>query len=305
MRPQHAFCLATALVAVTLLAASTSRADEPRADGEEEAIRRASAAYREAVNRGDLEAIAGFWTADADYVDVTGHSHKVKDRLEEAKRVVAERGDAARRSLKAETISVRIVTPGVAIEDGTFERTGGLAGQAPQGRYTAVWVKRDGRWLIDGVRESPIHAMSIYDHLKGLEWMVGDWMAEGDGATIDESCAWGPDKNYMLRDLVVRPKGEDPLSITQWIGWDPIHRRIHSFAFDSRGGYGEAIWHHDGDAWVATAAGVMPDGRHTSATNLYTKVDDDHAIWESVDHEVQGQANADTRYRVTRKRAAE
>ena len=133
--------------------------------------------------------------------------------------------------------------------------------------------------------------------------MLGDWVAEGPQATAEVSCTWGPDKKYILRQLKVEPKGEAPISATQWIGWDPIHERIHSFVYDSRGGYGEGVWSKDGDAWVVTTTGVLPDGKRTSATNFYSRIDDNTAIWESVDDEVDGRPSPDIRFRAMRKPA--
>ena len=228
---------------------------------------------------------------------------KIKEGLEHAKQSRgAER--APRAPLKTKILSIRFVTPDVAIEDGVFERTRAAAGQSAQGQYAAVWVKRGDKWLIDSLRESPLPATGVTDHLKGLGWMIGDWVAEGPDATAEVSCAWGPDKAYVLREIKMQPKGDKTVSVTQWIGWDPTHKRIRSFAFDSRGGYSDGVWSNEGDAWVVSATGVLPDGRRTSATNLYSRVDDNTAIWESVDDEVDGRPGADVRLRVTRKQAA-
>jgi hypothetical protein len=165
-----------------------------------------------------------------------------------------------------------------------------------------MWVKKDGKWLIDGVRESPYRAPATGNHYKDLEWMLGEWVAEGPQATADVTCTWGPNQAYILRQLKVKPAGgEPPMTATQWIGWDPIHERIHSFVFDSRGGYGQGIWSRDGDAWVVSTTGVLPDGQRTSATNLYSRVDDNTAIWESVDDQVEGRPSPDVRFRATRK----
>ncbi len=99
--------------------------------------------------------------------------------------------------------------------------------------------------------------------------------------------------------------GTKPVDATQWIGWDPINRRIHSFVYDSRGGYSQGVWTNEGDAWAVTSVGVSPDGKKSTATNLYTKVDDNSAIWESINDELDSSQGADIRLRVTRKPAAD
>ena len=42
--------------------------------------------------------------------------------------------------------------------------------------YTAVEVKREGKWLLDRVTDKTKEtAPSHYEQLKALEWMVGEW----------------------------------------------------------------------------------------------------------------------------------
>ena len=268
---------------------------------DEQAIRRAGAAYREAFARGDIDVVASFWTPDADFVDQFGGAYQVHAGLVRAKRLSQEGGQIPQPSRKTETLSIRFVTPDVAIEDGAFERTGAEVDESPQGRYTAVWVKREGKWLIDGVRELPVRARGASDPLAGLEWMIGDWEAEGAEARANVSCTWGPNKGYVLRQIDLEPKGAESVSATQWIGWDPIRQRIRSFLFDSRGGYSEGLWTNEGDAWVVHTKGVLREGKQSSATNFYSRIDDNTFMVESIDEEVDGQPGPDMRLRATRK----
>ena len=71
--------------------------------------------------------------------------------------------------------------------------------------------------------------------------------------------------------------------------------------FDSRGAFTEGTWTNEGDAWVVATNGVLPDGKRLSATKVYSRVDDNTAMWESIDDEVDGQTSLDVRLRVTRK----
>jgi len=261
------------------------------------AIEATAEAYRAAVERGDLEAVAKFWTPNADYVDQEGHTFAIRERLAEAREKEKDGQAISRRTLAAESHSIRIVTPGVAIEDGDFDRSTGPA----RGHYTAVWLKRDGRWLLDGVRESVSSVASPADRLQGLGWMVGEWRATGDNVAADVSCVWGPDKNYLLRRIMLRPADGDAVSAIQWIGWDPVLKQVRSFVFDSRGGFGTGKWKKDGDAWIVSGQGVLADGRQTSGTNIYSNVDSDTAIWELVEDEVGGEPGADVRLDVKRK----
>jgi hypothetical protein len=46
---------------------------------------------------------------------------------------------------------------------------------------------------------------------------------------------------------------------------------------------------------------VLPDGRRTSATNLYSRIDENTSVWESVEEEIDGRPGLDFRLRATRK----
>ena len=118
---------------------------------EEAAVQAASNTYRAALAKGDVDAIAACWTADADYVDQLGRVYQVHAGLARAKRLAHEASHIEHLATKTESLSIRFVTPDVAIEDGEFVRAGVKAGQSPTGLYTAVWVKREGKWLIDGL----------------------------------------------------------------------------------------------------------------------------------------------------------
>jgi ketosteroid isomerase-like protein len=274
---------------------------ESATSSEVAAIEAAATAYREAIAKGDVEAVSKFWTSDADYIDQAGHVFPIKEKLKQARAKQREGQPVGRRTMIDPGHTIRIIMPGVALEDGTFQRSTDADGEPIIGRYTAVWLKRDGRWLLDGVRESAVVDATPADHLHGLAWLVGDWQGEGNGITADASCLWGPDKNYMLRKIVMHGAAGDVDSTIQWIGWDPVQKEIRSFVFDSRGGFEDGVWQKDGDAWVVSVRGVLPDGRQTSFTNILSRVDTNHVICEIVEDQVDGEPVADIRLDFKRK----
>jgi ketosteroid isomerase-like protein len=292
-----AVVLACPPVAVAAEPATAAKTAAP--SGDEAAIRSATAAYRKALAGGDIDAISAFWAPEADYVDQLGRAYKVHAGAIRAKRLSQEAGHIAHLAPKMDTGSIRFVTADVAIEDGAFERPGVESGQSPFGRYSAVWVKRNGKWLIDGVRESPVRLEASANTLQGLEWMIGDWAGEGPQATAEISCSWGQDKTYILAQLKMQPRGDKPVSATQLIGWDPIEQRVRSFLFDSRGGFTEGTWTNEGDAWNVRNTAVLPDGKRVVSTKLFSRIDDNTAVWESLD-ESDGQLGTDMRLRMTR-----
>jgi uncharacterized protein (TIGR02246 family) len=245
----------------------------------EEVLRQAIAAYGKALAQGDLQAMAKFWTPDGDYVDPAGRSVKARQALE-----TGDAQEAASR-LVLETKSLRMITPEVALEDGVCEMK--LEGEKPiyRGHYSAVWVKQQGSWLLSSLRESlapPFHG----ERLGALEWLVGEWEADHDGATITVKGNWSDNKMYLLREVVVE-RGERVIhSVTQRIAWDPLTKRLKGWTFDADGSLGESFWTRQGDTWVVQSTGVTRDGRTTSAKNVYSGIAADSFTLRSLDAQV-------------------
>ena len=82
--------------------------------------------------------------------------------------------------------------------------------------------------------------------LDELEWMVGQWVDEGETSKITTSCKWTTNRKFLTRSFSVTIDGQVSLEGTQFIGWDPIARRIRSWTFDSEGGFGQGRWIRDG-----------------------------------------------------------
>lgn len=293
--------LAVAVGMIPAVGMAQQKAPAAAPSKEEAAVVAAGKAYRAALASKDIDAIAACWTADADYVDQMGRVYKVQAGLARAKRLGHEEGHIEHLTTKSETLGIRFVSPDVAIEDGEFARSGVKGAQAPTGVYTAVWVRRDGKWLIDGLRETPIRNTSLTEPLKDLEWMIGDWSAEGADRSADVSARWASGKTSILQQIKMQIKGSEPITAVQLIGWDPAQQKVRSVLFDSRGIFVEGNWTNEGDAWTVDATGVFPTGKRMLITKLYSKIDDNTAIWESIDDSEDTPPGADFRLKLTRK----
>ena len=71
--------------------------------------------------------------------------------------------------------------------------------------------------------------------------------------------------------------------------------------FDSDGGFSEGYWERQGNRWLVSKAGILPDGGTGSATDIYEFVDDNSFIWRAIDREVEGQPLASTEIKFVRK----
>jgi hypothetical protein len=157
--------------------------------------------------------------------------------------------------------------------------------------YSAVHVKRDGKWYLDRVTEAEVAAPppSHYDELKQLEWLVGSWV-DGDGrASIQTKVEWTKNRNFLRRSFAVVLGDQIDMSGMQIIGWDAAEKRIRSWVFDSEGGFSEGTWTQKGDQWFIQNNGTLADGRKATSLNILTYVDADSFQWESVNREVDGE----------------
>ena len=101
-------------------------------------------------------------------------------------------------------------------------------------------------------------------------------------------CEAVDDGNFLIRKFAIQIAGQEAMSGTQRIGWDPLTGKLKSWVFDSDGGYAEGVWHRDDDRWVLKSFGVTAGGQPASSTTIYTLVNDDTMTWQSVDHEIAG-----------------
>jgi hypothetical protein len=91
-----------------------------------------------------------------------------------------------------------------------------------------------------------------------------------------------------VRQFTVKIAGEEAMTGTQRIGWDPISGKLRAWIFDSLGGYAEGTWHRDDDRWVLKTTGVTSDGQTASGTSIYTFVSEHIMTWQAIDHEIAG-----------------
>jgi uncharacterized protein (TIGR02246 family) len=269
---------------------------------DEQAIRKATAAYLEAMNKGDLNAVMALWAPDADYIDEAGKVTRGKEALTALFRQGL--ADLKGSKVTGKANSLKFLRPEVAVEDGSLEFTA-PDGSKESNRYTIVWVKSGDRWLISNVRDLPAEVTDVpslaYPQLKPLEWLVGEWQDASDKIDVHVVCRWDRNKSFLVMQYEVKQPGEEPIHVTQRIGWDGCNDMVRSWTFDSLGGFGESHWQRDGNRWVAATSGILPDGGTGGATNVYEFVDPNTFVWRSLDREVDGQPLADAEIKFVRK----
>jgi len=271
---------------------SPARAAE--SDPQEAAITKTAEAFVEAFQKGDAKAVAAFWTQDGDYVDLTGRVRNGRPAIEKdfADLFAENKG----LKLRIEIASLKFPTTDTAVEDGT---TAVLApdGTAPsRARYSNFFVKKDGQWLLASVREAAYVPPSNYENLRGLEWVIGEWVDENPGGELARvSFAWSTDQNFIVSTRTVETKDGTLDRGTQWIGWDPVNKQIRSWNFEADGGFGEGAWTKDGDKWIVKTTSVVADGSKVTATNIVSPLNVDTISLQSKEQTVEGKAIPDTK----------
>jgi uncharacterized protein (TIGR02246 family) len=291
MTKRRRFGLALCLVgaaALGVVGKLASRADE----GKEAPKSKRAQQFIEAFDKGDAKAVAGFWTADGDYIDPSGRQFKGREAIEKLYAKAFDESKGAKLSITLD--SQREVTPDVAIHEGVSEVTPPDGGPPALGRFTAVLVKKDGEWYFEHVRESTFTPPANSQHLEGIAWIVGDWEGTGEkGAVETVSNSWDDNENFIVASFATLLKGVPVAGGTQWIGYDAVDKTVRSWSFYSNGGFGEAVWTQDGNKWSIKAKAHTGDGKKVEVTNVLTKVDDDNATWQRTHLTVDGKEQPD------------
>ena len=254
----------------------------------EAAIRKAAASYVEAFNKHDARGLAEHWSPDAVYLNrTTGEEAVGRDAI--TKQFAAIFKDQPKLKLNVEVASVQFISPNVAVEQGTA--TFLTPNTEPEEiEYSAVNVRRDGKWLLDRVTDkSKEVAATHYEQLKVLEWMVGHWTDDSENAEVDIDCNWTKNKNFLTRAFKLSIDGQNDFSGMQVIGWDPAAKKIRSWTFDSSGTFAEATWEHRGERWFIRNRGTLYDGRAASMVNTMKQVDENSFTWQTIDRTAGGE----------------
>lgn len=265
--------------------AVTFAADQAK---DKEAIEQSVQSYIAAFNAGDAKKLASHWAPDAVYINpLTGSEVEGREAITNEMQAILQ--DVKGTRLTVDVESIQFISPGVAVEKGTSKLIS-PTGEIEESVYTAIHVKRDGKWYLDRVTEEEIPiVLSNYEHLKELEWIIGSWTDRNESGNVQTTCKWTKNKNFIIRYFTAQTQSLNDLSGMQIIGWDPARKQIRSWVFDSDGGFSEGRWTKKKDRWYVMLTGTLPDGRKSSSTNVFKLIDENQYKWQSVDRMVDGE----------------
>jgi uncharacterized protein (TIGR02246 family) len=280
-------------VGVTLRARSSSHFDAKAADdaprpldgfvqgqeADEKAIRASADEFVKAFNAADAAVIAAQWAPDAEYTDESGRVFHGRPAIEKEYAELFKEHPGATIAVTIE--SIHFLAPDIATERGIATVKFPNADASVAARYNVVHAKCDGKWTIvvgsDAVAPPPKE-----DHLKPLEWLVGEWTTDAENHGLRISFEWMAERNFIKSTFTATKEGQSTLTGGQIIGWNPKLGRIVSWHFDAQGGFGQDIWSETGSPWVIDATGILRDGSESTAVNVLTPIDADSFTWQSV-----------------------
>lgn len=294
----------TAPAATPAPQATPAPAAQPAAPATDtDAVQLALAAYVDAFNRHDVETLAALWTPTGSYVNKeTGERTSGREALAaDFTKVFTATPEIF---LSGGADEVRVIGGDTAIVDGVTTVVRPDA-EPSISAYTAIFVKQEGKWLLDTVHESDLPTPETpRQALKPLEWMVGAWQDESDTANVSSIMRWSPSQAFLIRSYDVIRDDEEPFQGSQIIGWDPAVKQIRSWTFNSDGSFGEGTWSQNGAEWIVRKTETMADGKLASGTQVITQIDADTITVQTIAKEIDG-APEPTSDPVTMKRVAE
>ncbi len=272
------------------------------ARAEENAIQAQVAAFSKAFNAGDLNGLMEVWSENGEFIQDSGKIYRGKPAIRVLLQRALEGYKGYQQTIKIDNI--RFIRPDVALEEGTVTL------RSPEnvsevGRYSSVWVKMDGKWLLERVRDLPDpvepEKPASFDRLKGLNWMLGEWTDKEGKGTVRLTCKWSEGQAFFLQDFVIKQSDGKDFYVSQRVGWDPAAQQVRSWQFDSAGGFSIGWWTREGNSWIIQTEGVYPDGQQFTSTDTLKFIDDNNAVWTSKDRQVDEQPLPDVQLAFIRK----
>ena len=255
----------------------------PTPPGEVE-IRNLLKAVTDAYNQADAKGLSALFTDDAELFDQDGEIVRSRDAI--GRHYAEAFGKGPTCKISGEVQAVHFLSPDIASVVGRFQLQDEQGPALSSGRYSLIAVRKEDRWRLAELRDIATASDAATDKegpLRDLEWLVGDWVDEGEDGKVASTVRWDEGRKFLVRKYSAQIVGEPTRSGTQWIGWDPQAKQIRSWVFDSDGDFGEGRWTRSGNAWIIKASGITGDGLTTSSTQVIEPINKDSLKLGSTD----------------------
>jgi len=292
--PRHlvAFLLLQALPLLGL--AGTARADLA------EEVSAANQKLVEAFATGKAADVAALFAPDGELIDENGVVFQGREEIEGVMQEFFGKFPKATLAIAAD--SIRPLGANMLMEEGSRMVATADGSSRARLRYAAVRTKVGNDWLLASIREVNDDAPPTpYEQLQPLAWLVGEWVNEGSDAVVHISYRWSEDRNYILGDFKVMTNGQVSSTSSQRIGWDAAQQKVHSWIFESEGGFSDSVWTAAENGWVLKSQSTLADGQTGSATVVLTRQDDDHFSFSVNDRVVGNLVEPNVTLNITRR----
>ncbi len=269
-------------------------------DADVESLGKAAERFVEAYNKKDAAGIAALFTENGEIIARDGEPIHGREAIKERYEELFTGEEVPQIALEAS--SVRLVAPGVAIEDGVIHFTSGETEAVKSVSYSATQVRQeDGSWLIASTRDQ-VEVTPPSEHLKALAWLGGDWSYEGDdGVRMDLALEMDGSGNFILGEAISTDTAGQEQTTSIRIGWNPACSSVFWWTFDSDGGNASGQWTRSGDTWLIRTNGITADAETTAATHKLGREGDDTIVWNATDRVMAGEPLPDTALRFVRR----
>lgn len=242
--------------------------------------------FTDDISQGKTDNIGTFWTEDAQVINpLTGQV--INGRNDIAQYLQKKAQDLKGKEVQFHITRTDVKNPNLVTVQGVvdFYQDGKVVDQ--QAREVDL-VKDNGIWYLDFLREIHVDLAPTlsHDHLKELDWLLGNWKDKDQDVTISYDGKWDRYKNFIIQRFDMSIYGLETLEGRQIITWDPIEKKIRSWIFDSDGGFGQGTWTKTDEGWSTKIDYTLATGETATSTNMYTKISPSSYTYSSIDRKV-------------------
>lgn len=254
---------------------------------EDTALRQASDAYSEAVNKGDLKAILDQWTQKGEYRNNLGITLEGRPAIEATyKKWLV---DHPKAKLKVVVDRIRLLSKEAAWVEGTLHLE--LAdGSKTRSRFRTLRLREEGVWRISESTET----LQTGAELEDLHWLKGTWKGKaGDDEAeffVEPTLAGA----FLKVNFTRKTKGQIIQQGFHMVGPDPRGLALVSSLFEASSATGNGRWQFDGHHWEVEMTGMDSAGLEATAIQVITQNSADTMTWQAIERVVGGIKLSDT-----------
>lgn len=235
--------------------------------------------YLRAFRSRDAAAVAACWSESADNRSLdSGEETHGREQVEQVFQTLFEEDSSAEIDLDIQEI--RPLGGSVAVVDG-ISQLSFSTGDATASRFSAIVMKKDGRWMLESVREAAteLPETSRGYAIRRVGEFAGRWESVTGRQDVSTHAFWTAGGGFLVRSHTMQADTGDR-EITEIIGWDPVRQGIRSWSFTSDGGFAEGSWTLDDDHFDVMLDGTTADGAIVTGRLTITRLGPDDLVTE-------------------------